>query len=341
MRLRDTCWGAWLALFRIQSVPVSVMTVALGYATVKHTVLDPNLIPLLAVTFFGHISVYAHNDIMDLKYDKLQGKHHKPLVAGDVDKDMAIIITILLGLLSLILAGMFMADKPIALALYISAFAFGARYNQISTEYRYSAVYLGLWGLTVPLVGSFYAGGVNGYTILLSLFVGLHMFWMTIEGDLKDINRGEDSIPEYLDCKIAWKHIDEQDGKISYLWTSLRFALFSMFILFLHFLILQFFALVYYFSGAGFINHALFFIGTLIAGTAVYISGDRILHQEPFSRDSIKQDIVKHTVTVALAVIYVSTAFVNFISINMLIFGSIVWGLGWQYIQYGSPLYFP
>lgn len=339
MLLRNTYIGAWLSLIRIQSTPVTVLSLLIGYVSVTNTILTSHILPLILVGVLGHWGVYGHNDYVDRYEDKDAEKYHKPIPRGDINSNTAAIgISILIGG-SIITAFWYFSIIP--LVLYLFAVVIGIFYNYVSKDTLYSPHLLGLWGVVVILLGAMYAGSPSAFTWPLAALIGLHMFWMTIEGNLKDIGKGEISLPEEYDC-----HIYEEDEE-EHLFVTYRMAAIIHFLILIHFILFLLFpiiAIVSNFSNIISITTLLYIIHLIITfflADRVWYTVYQIIDQHPFDRDEIKRDIAKHTVIVVVTTLFISVLFTDVQSLIILILGSVVWGLGWQLIMYGDPFYFP
>lgn len=194
--LHETYLGKWLALVRIQSAPVSIITLCVGYLTTAETVLTPAILPLLAVGFLSHFALYAHNDIHDYEYDLEHKDDSKPLLSDRLDREDAIVGTFIMLCISLSIA--FFTFGVAAYLLFIAAVALGIIYNVYSKTKWWSGFILFLWGVCITLSGAVYAG-TDGFTALfLGAVVGAQMLMFTILGDLKDIEAWEPSIPRKI-----------------------------------------------------------------------------------------------------------------------------------------------
>lgn len=318
-----------LSLVSIQSTPVTVATLGLGYATVSGTILREGFIHLVVAGAIAHWAFYCLNDLRDIEWDKNEGREHKPLVNGSIGYRFGVAIFILLFAASVTYA---LAVFPLeALFSWSVAIFMGFWYNENSKSYTFSGVYMFIWGLSVVFTGALYAGGYNGTTVILGLLVALHMFWMTVMGNLKDIGGGENSIPEMLDCKI----VDEDGYKI--LWTSGRFNIFASVVILLQIALLL---LIPIGDSAHSTDVTFIYIG-VIGGILIWDRFANVLYQPGFKKDRMKRDIAVFEIVSVSFVIAVCISFMTYITAVILIAGSIVWGVSWQTLLYRHPLRFP
>lgn len=192
--LYETEIGKWLALGRIQSVPVTVISLCLGYLTVSETVFSLSIWPLVAVGLLGHLSVYMHNDIVDYEHD-MRFKDSKPLLEG-LDKDDAVDKQRSLIMISLLFGAVYMGES--SFFMFCLSVAVGLVYNIRSKSDWFSSLYLFIWGITITMTGALYHGSINDLTLMAAFAVGVQMFVFTVLGDIKDINADEPSIPHNL-----------------------------------------------------------------------------------------------------------------------------------------------
>ena len=130
-----------LTLTSIQSVPVSVATILLGYASVTGTIMDETVIPLVVAAGIGHLGFYSMNDVLDYDWDVEQERDKKPLVAGLISRKMGLLMSGFLIMLSVAYAaGTF---PRLSYLLFVAAAIFGGAYNWKSKSSPYSAILLG------------------------------------------------------------------------------------------------------------------------------------------------------------------------------------------------------
>lgn len=317
-----------LSLISIQSVPLTLVSLGLGYSTITGTVLTLDILPLMVAGVLGHWTFYSLNDLYDMEWDVNEGRENKPLVKGSVTRTEGLHVFVLLLVLTVAVSLTFPYE---ALFFWVVAILMGFKYNRDSKEDIHAGVYLGVWGASIILTGAIYAGGVNGLSVILALLLGVHMFWMTVMGNLKDVGHGEVSIPERLDCKI----IDEQGYKI--LWTSGRFNIASVAIILVHIVLLL---LLPVGDGAQ-SSDPLYIYIAIVGAVAIWEMFKEVLYQPGFNRDSMKKDIAKFEVVSASFVIVVSVSFMSIETAMVMVLGTILWGLTWQTVLYGHPLRFP
>lgn len=318
-----------LSLYSIQSTPVTVTTLLLGYSSVSGNIITKDILYLILVGAIGHWAFYGLNDIIDYSRDERQRRMYKPLVGGDLtllDSVFAVGAALILSVVYLPLE-----FPTLAYIFWILAAILGGYYNYVSKRSTYSAVYMGLWGASIIFTGSFYAGVANLTSLVLALLIGVHMVWMTVMGDLKDIENDEKSIAERLDCRV------ENENGYRYLWTSARFTGLAMAMVDIQILLMVILPVS---DGFHRFDVLYVYIGALGALGILFTYGS-VMYQPGFSRDKMQRDIAVHEVVSVLTVIVVSLSFINIPSVLVLILGTIVWGLFWQTVLYGHPLRFP
>lgn len=318
-----------LSLISIQSTPLTVGALLFGYGTVEGGILTRDVLPLIMAGALSHWAFYAMNDILDIEYDREQNRGEKPLVSGIIGVSTALTLTIILIFYSLSIA--INTFNTISFVLFLIAFLCGGAYNYTSKTSPYSAIFLGEWGAVIVLSGASFAGAINAYTILLSLFLGAHMIWMTVEGDLKDIQQDEASIPSSLHCDV-----NERDGA-SYLFTTIPMNVIIFSLITAEALLLLLIPTIEMFrSGAVFV---LFL--TALAIVLLVQSSDRVMSQKPFERGQMKRDIALHEIVTVLGIAVASLSFMPLLSVLVLGFVVVVWGTLTQTLLYGHPLKFP
>lgn len=317
-----------LSLISIQSTPVTVVSLGLGYATIRGTVLDEHIVPLLVAGALGHWAFYSMNDLFDAKWDERQERLKKPIVRGDITRVEG---TMLCIVLLLVMAEVVVEYMRPTIWGWLLAILFGFIYNWRSKTDVLAGVYLELWGFSIIFIGAIHAGGVNGATVIIALLLGVHMFWMTMMGNLKDIGQGENSIAELLDCKIVSKN------GYSILWTSARFNLVSISTILLHIILLL---LIPIGDGVQTSDTPFIYIAVM-GGVAIWWSFNEVMYQPGFDRDVMKRDIVKFEITSVSFVILVSISFMSAMTALVMVAATLIWGLVWQTVLYGHPLRFP
>lgn len=335
MRLYNTQLGKWLQLVRIQSTPLTAISLSIGYFTVTSSF--DSIITLIFVGALGHWGFYAVNDIYDRDIDSTQNKVNKPLVSGDISMRAAKIVSVCLIGASLV--GAILWFPSFATASYLIACVLGWHYNKYSKEHTYSSFYLGGWGMAIIFTGGFYARGANIITLLLALLLGVHMVWMTVIGDLKDIENDEPNLPHKYDCHISkFTFPDREYMGQPRLFKSLRFQAKVA----LPLLMIQF---ILGLAVAGYGLNTIFDFGSLILvfviGTFFFGTGWTVGANKPHSTEAITRDIVVNEILAVMMILAAMLAHISPVNIAILFAGSVMWGLSWQKIQYGSALYFP
>lgn len=318
-----------LVLCSVPSSPVTVVSLLLGYLTFRPSILTVGVVPLAAAGALGHWAFYAANDVFDYEWDMVDRRKDKPLVNGSLNVTEATYVSIVLGVTSLAVV-IFFFPTP-AIFTWIIAMALGLVYDLRSKEDVYSGLYMAGWGLVIIFTGALYAGGATFLTFMLALLLAVHMFWMTVMGNLKDIGKEEESIPEALDCKIIY------DGGYPTLWTSARFNIFTAALVVLQIVIL----LLLPVSDGAEVSDIFFIYAGIVAGLVIWDTYNGVLYQPGFDRDRMKEDIAKHEIASVLSLLIISFSFSGPNSIVLLVLGSVVWGTTLQMVLYGNPLHFP
>lgn len=334
--LFETRLGSWLALIRVQSTPVSVLPPLLGFGTVARTLLTVELLPLIVSVGLGHWGIYAINDYYDRDVDSAAGKTHKPLVAGDISPEAAYIAAV--GMMTVSVVYMFLVAPVLSALAYGVSVLIGLIYNWTAKESMYAGVYLGIWGIVMVYTGAMFAGVPGVYTALIALLIGVHMVWMTAEGSLKDITEMEACVPRVLGCRSM--PIDTDVTEYPYvLIITRRFRLFVHSMLLLHLFLV---AVVIIYDGIMTVGvRGEYILLITVIAVLFYLTGYSVATGGNFSEPLIKRRIVLHTVAVTLLICISTAVFIPPIDILIVVSLAILWGIGWQTIQYGSPLYFP
>ena len=280
------------------------------------------VLPLLLVGALGHWSVYAMNDYMDVWYDRQAGKSNKPLVSGEISEDRALYFIILSCALSFIISLLSLGPNPTA--LWMAAVLVGMVYNGRSKVDWFSALYLSVWAVLVTLVGAVDGGGITPVTVMLSLALAVHMFIMTLEGDIKDLVEPEPSIPRKLGCKVDYPDV---------VMTTSFIGLFKMLE------IIEFVTLVavIQLSGGG-IGYMAVLTPTVVA--AMFMSW-QLVKPQMFKTRWIKARIVVYTILSATALMVASMSMIGEGEAMILLIGTVVWGVMSQDLVDGNSLYLP
>lgn len=332
--------GKWLALIRLQSTPVTVISLLLGYFTVNQT-LYIGIWPLVIVGALGHWGFYAHNDVEDISVDMAQGKSMKPLLSGDIKKTHAEMLSYSFIILSIL--GAVLWFNPFAASAYLLAAVSGWYYNIYSSEKTYSGLLLSLWGVSIIWTGAAFAQGWSGFTIVLSLLFGVHMMWMTVIGDLKDIENDENNLPHKFDCHVTewyWPHTELKGDPR--LFKSLRFQIFVTFPLVMSQIILSYLLVLggVFFNGANIITTVATAL-TVLLSYFYFVSSATIGNNEPYSEEKTTQDVVVNEVVGVLMITTACTSFLPLELFGAVVMASVIFGLSVLRIQFGSFTTFP
>lgn len=324
MDIKDTKLGQFLILFRVQSTPMTVMALLLGYATVEGTFVRGDVIPLVVAGALAHWGMFAMNDYVDREHDmqSKEDRSDKPLINGSVTvRDAAYAVYALCTLPLLVAVWSFNTES---LGFFIAAYALGLAYNFKSKDTYLSPVLLGLWGTSVVLTGAQYARGLTIESVLMGVLMGLFMFWLTVLGDFKDVDQDEKSIPKALGVKVSGNGLLVKTHSF-YQAAAIIIGSFSLIIVFLA-------------DGAPWWAYAgaLFFGSVGSWGTA-----EITLRRVWYDQKAIKKNITMHAGTLILAMALASSSYLGALSYFFAVAGTVAWQFTWQYILYGDPLYFP
>lgn len=307
----------YIKLTRIQSAPLTIVTLILGYGVTTDTFIVEKTYPLILMGLSGHLGFYTMNEYFDREYDETLDKSDKPLVSGEVSYEEALAIMVGLILVSFTTA---LATLPLLGALiWVVAMVNGATYNYYCKETPLSAVCLAVWGFLVVATGSMYAGPPNPAAVVLAASMALFMLLMTAEGELKDMREDSGNMARALGCRV---HV----GRLS---ITTRFnAFFGANLIAMS-------LMIWYLGYLG--TDYILAVTTITALTA-------LLHldviQMEYSPENMKKRIALATFGTSISVITASSAFMpDNISWVLGIFTAI-WGFGWQKILYGDSLYF-
>lgn len=336
----NTKLGKWIALIRLQSTPVTVVPLLLGYITVTQT-LHRDILPLIIVGALGHWGFYALNDVYDVEVDSQQGKEMKPLVDRDISYRRAEFASY--GLIGMSLFGAVIWFNTFAASAYSIACVFGWYYNLYSSRRTFSSIVLGMWGVFIVLTGAAYASGWNTYTVYLSILFGVHMVWMTLIGDLKDIENDEKNIPHLYDVRIETiRLLDNHKSPAEMLHKPLGFQ-FKVVVP----LILIQIALSLSILWKGIMDHGMQ-LNHLYAGWFIFplsfffiFQGMKIGSGIPYSEKKTTRDVVfNEIIAVTIILVPLGIALGPYVILAML-FASFIWGLSILRVQFGSFTRFP
>lgn len=321
MSIRNTKVGAWLTLARVQSAPLTVVSLVLGYGVVTGEVFTTNITPLLVVGALAHLGGYILNDIADLEHDTTAGRDEKPLVSGEIDTRNAIAASIILILLSIIIS---IYTFPYgAQNVFLLSIVTGVVYNMWSKDIPLSEILLGIWGFTVIMTGAAYAGMVGEGAISLAVMLFLFLIWLSILDGVKEFDNEDETIPYYLGCEVRDNIIfsPSKPFHIASLLMLVSIGLLGGYIASL--------------------NDGLF--GAIFtSGSAVIfiITGMAAVTEDMMGREHRAMVVVNTLAGVLLVAISLSPSLGVFSSIGI-VAATAVWGLGWQKVIFGSPFYFP
>jgi len=311
----------YLALVRVQSTPVTVIAMLLGYATHTGTILDPNAIWLVIVGTLGHWGFYAMNDVFDARFDRQAGRMDKPIVSGGLTRYDAAKATVILSSSSLAVA--YITFPSLSFALYTLAAVIGTIYNITNKTNVHSTALMGFWGGLIVGVGWAFGDGSIHHMPPLAVSVGVFMAWTAVMGNFKDMREPERSLPKMLGCKLVNDRV--------YFSKQMN----NLIVLFL----LSLTASITAVSFGG--DLVLMLYVATISSLGLWITGVEVFDVGVHDPRRIKKNIVKHTVVIVVALLSASLSFMGGLSVITAVVFSIGWGLMWQRVMYGDPFYFP
>lgn len=321
-----------LVLGRIQSVPLTVVPLAAGYGAVTGDIFTIDMLSLAVIGALAHLGVFAQNDIVDMDYDMRQGREDKPLVKGTLDVPTAGQFSFSTIILSLIIS-MFTSDLHVTGLMALAAII-GSVYNFTSKETPLGPPIMVAWGVVIVAIGSLFAGDYNLTSMLIGGVVGIHMAWIIIQGDYKDLYNGEDGLPQRLGVSLEVQDVRRGTERKYTAINKSRLIALSIAIVMVESVLVY---LIFIEPGEFVTNLA------VLAGIMALLvfPAMMIFSLEDHVPERLKKRIVIHN---ALAVVVVSVALSSVISSYGVVAiggGTVVWGLGWQKILYGRALYFP
>lgn len=322
MNIRNTKLGAWLALCRVQSTPLTLVTLSLGYAFTGGDILSLQIIPLLVVGATAHWGMYAMNEHLDREHDFLAGKLDKPMVKGEITELQAGTFVTVIVALSMGLALEYLGS--VVASVWWVAILVSALYNLRSKKDWFSGLYLSIWAVAVVYSGALYGGSPELPTALLALALASHMLIMTMIGDIKDLREEEPSIPYMLGCEIELP--DMSISRVFYLFFAVVEGVEVLAIL----------TLVYT-TGGQFVQ----IIGVLFISAPMSYMSHRITRSQMFNTRWLKGKIVVYEILSVILIISACMSMISLLDAGVLIGGTLAWGMGSQTVLYGDPLYFP
>lgn len=321
MSIRHTKIGAWLTLARVQSVPLTVVSLAIGYGTVTGDVVTSDIIPLLVVGAIAHLGGYILNDVADLEHDTEANRDEKPLVAGDISDKYPVFASV-----GLILTAIYISTQTFnfyAQNVFMISVVVGVVYNLWSKHIPVKEVVLGTWGFTIIMTGAACAGGGNIKSVIVGLMLFLLLMWLSVLDGVKEISNEKRTIPKLLGARV--------DSNIVFS-PSKRFIMFS---------------------GANLAGITLLsLIMVAMTGNLFHIAGDIVIAL-PFiatgysavSRDIMGREhramIVMNTLMAVVVAVWSISPLLGIWQGLLLVSSTAVWGLGWQKIIFGDAMYFP
>lgn len=145
---------SYLELCRVQSTPVTIIILSLGFGIAKGTLLHLDIIALYIMGALGHWGFYAMNDIMDREHDRQGDDLHKPIPSGKVSLKGALILCVWCIIMSLLIAAVILGQP--AFAYYTGAMTLGWVYNLRSKKDTFASMYLAAWAVLILMTGYHY-----------------------------------------------------------------------------------------------------------------------------------------------------------------------------------------
>jgi hypothetical protein len=156
--------------------------------------------------------------------------------------------------------------------------------------------------------------------LLICTLVAVQMVFMTIEGDLKDIKMNEPSIPSILG-------VEYNSGRLN---TTRRFS-YTFQILNMTQIILV----------SPFISRGYSLVLYAVTGLLMIILSGYMVHcGESYSEDLMRKLIVGYTICFVILFCIAAIEFMSIPSVAIILWSTILWGLGWQFVLYGDESYF-
>lgn len=153
----------------------------------------------------------------------------------------------------------------------------------------------------------------------------LQMVFMTIEGDLKDLDSEEPCIPRALGTRVlnGGRKVLDVSQEFLAVFYILSLAQSGMIVLLAY---TQSFTLAA--------------LASLPAVAMLGVSVTMVRDGEEFSEKRLKKKIVLYTCLFVTSFGIASLSYMNEISIAVIIAGTLAWGLGWQQALFGDSSYF-
>ncbi|MGB9709100.1 MAG: UbiA family prenyltransferase [Infirmifilum sp.] len=245
---------AYLRLTRIEHGVMTGLAVMAGFLAVKWCLCEALIIAFLS-SVMVEASLFAFNDIFNMEEDRINSPD-RPLVTGEVSKDEAVIIAILLAFSSIILASL-LGKAP--MLLLIMALSLGNLYNAYLK--RFSIIgNITVAGLTASsfLYGSLATGlDVPEKTILFFMIAFLANVGREVVKGVRDL---EGDVRVNI-CTLACEIGSEKAGKVASVFMLLAVALS--------------FAAISYFA------NKLFFTALISLTDIIFIHGAYLMLKEP------------------------------------------------------------
>lgn len=326
MMLYDTQIGKWLAVLRIQSAPLTILPVLIGYVITQNTYSLKTIGILTVISLLSHLAMYGHNEYCDYEYDMKNKDAGKPLTEGSIKRESVGVVAIGLFTVSIVITAYVFST------LVVTAFGLGAvcgfLYNQQSKTYPYSLGYMGMWGMIAIFTGAFTTSDADAMVIVYALGVGFFITLLTYIADLKDIESDEVSLPSRLGSRVVYSGGE----RLIHVTAPAQFAGWMMFVgeigaFGIYTLVLQPYSIEY-------LIFSLLGIALIYLQTQLTASGSK-------TNKEFKREFAGFTVVQSFLLLTTASVTVSALIILGLVLASCIWVFGWLYIIYSDPFYFP
>lgn len=197
----------WIKTTRVQTAMVTALALWIGYVTVSPLSIRSAIL-LGGIGLLVHIWGFTLNEVEDYEYDARHGDvDSHPIAQGKVHKGVARYLAWVTAILAVMVSTLTSYSIKATIVLLFS-FLPGYMYDKFSKKHWWSNFYLAIWAISMVIAGAIYAGGINGYTILIAMAVGIQIFVQVIEGDLKDIKGSENTFAEKLGVEVDTVEVD-------------------------------------------------------------------------------------------------------------------------------------
>jgi 4-hydroxybenzoate polyprenyltransferase len=324
--LYDKRIGKWLAVLRVQSAPVTILPMLIGYFLEATTYSEEEIGALVLAGLFAHLGMYGHNEYRDYEWDRQNRPVGKPLVEDEMNRLAVRDVSILLVTVSVTI--MIIGLPWLAVSAFSLGVFCGFAYNLYSKKEPSSPMFFGIWGVCAVFTGAFHVNDGDPLVAVYALAFGLFCFLLIIVGDIKDMNNDEASFPKYLGS-----YIDRHDGnQLVYVTSQTRYIM--------NFTVIAEVLLIFFFVMLA-VDRSIQYVGVGVLGLAILFFARKLGESGFKSDEKLKREIAGFTLSQGIFFIISASVFIKPIIALALIAGSCGWVFGWLYIIYSDPLYFP